>query len=34
MIGTWNAAGRTPLEDLELDEWLDTQEPADMYVLG
>ncbi|XP_074581831.1 type I inositol polyphosphate 5-phosphatase 2 isoform X2 [Curcuma longa] len=34
MIGTWNVAGRIPLEDLELDEWLDTQEPADMYVLG
>ncbi|XP_042417913.1 type I inositol polyphosphate 5-phosphatase 2-like isoform X1 [Zingiber officinale] len=34
MIGTWNVAGRTPLEDLQLDEWLDTQEPADLYVLG
>ncbi|WOK92743.1 type I inositol polyphosphate 5-phosphatase 2-like [Canna indica] len=33
-IGTWNVAGRIPLEDLDLDEWLDTKEPADMYVLG
>ncbi|KAJ8492891.1 hypothetical protein OPV22_014612 [Ensete ventricosum] len=34
MIGTWNVAGRLPLQDLELDEWLDTDQPADMYVLG
>ncbi|CAD5168647.1 unnamed protein product [Musa acuminata subsp. malaccensis] len=34
MVGTWNVAGRFPVEDLELDEWLDTKEPADMYVLG
>ncbi|XP_008788687.2 type I inositol polyphosphate 5-phosphatase 2 isoform X2 [Phoenix dactylifera] len=34
MIGTWNVAGRVPIEDLELDEWLCTKEPADMYILG
>ncbi|RZS28973.1 hypothetical protein BHM03_00062629, partial [Ensete ventricosum] len=34
MVGTWNVAGRFPEEDLELDEWLNTKEPADMYVLG
>ncbi|CAL9750622.1 unnamed protein product [Musa acuminata subsp. burmannicoides] len=34
MIGTWNVAGRLPLQDLELEEWLDTDQPADMYVLG
>uniref|UniRef100_A0A0A9FR03 Inositol polyphosphate-related phosphatase domain-containing protein n=1 Tax=Arundo donax TaxID=35708 RepID=A0A0A9FR03_ARUDO len=34
MIGTWNVAGRRPSEDLDLDQWLCTQEPADMYVLG
>ncbi|KAJ6817358.1 type I inositol polyphosphate 5-phosphatase 2 isoform X1 [Iris pallida] len=34
MIGTWNVAGREPPEDLELDGWLCTREPADMYVLG
>ena len=33
-VGTWNVAGRTPLEDLEIDEWLRMTEPADMYVLG
>ncbi|KAJ6805861.1 type I inositol polyphosphate 5-phosphatase 2 isoform X1 [Iris pallida] len=33
-IGTWNVAGREPLEDLELDDWLCTREQADMYVLG
>ncbi|CAL9115474.1 unnamed protein product [Musa textilis] len=34
MIGTWNVAGRLPLQDLELDGWLDSDQPADMYVLG
>ncbi|KAL6600479.1 hypothetical protein ACP70R_045279 [Stipagrostis hirtigluma subsp. patula] len=34
MIGTWNVAGRTPSEDIDLDQWLCTQEPADIYVLG
>lgn len=33
-IGTWNVAGRTPDEDLEIDEWLCMNEPADMYILG
>ncbi|KAL3497702.1 hypothetical protein ACH5RR_040434 [Cinchona calisaya] len=33
-IGTWNVAGRLPNEDLEIDEWLSVQEPADMYILG
>ncbi|XP_020114521.1 type I inositol polyphosphate 5-phosphatase 2 [Ananas comosus] len=34
MIGTWNVAGRVPFEDLELDEWLCSNEPVDMYILG
>ncbi|KAL6600487.1 hypothetical protein ACP70R_045287 [Stipagrostis hirtigluma subsp. patula] len=34
MIGTWNVAGRTSSEDIDLDQWLCTQEPADIYVLG
>jgi hypothetical protein len=34
MIGTWNVAGRVPSDDLDLDQWLCTQEPADLYVLG
>ncbi|KAK3016774.1 hypothetical protein RJ639_006447, partial [Escallonia herrerae] len=33
-IGTWNVAGRLPDEDLEIDEWLSTEEPADVYILG
>ncbi|CAA2976306.1 type I inositol polyphosphate 5-phosphatase 2-like isoform X1 [Olea europaea subsp. europaea] len=34
MIGTWNVAGRLPFDDLEIDEWLYMQEPADVYILG
>ncbi|XP_057992192.1 type I inositol polyphosphate 5-phosphatase 2 isoform X2 [Hevea brasiliensis] len=33
-IGTWNVAGRLPYEDLEIDDWLCTEEPADMYIIG
>jgi hypothetical protein len=33
-IGTWNVAGRGPDEDLEIDDWLRTEEPADIYILG
>ncbi|XP_051129697.1 type I inositol polyphosphate 5-phosphatase 2 isoform X2 [Andrographis paniculata] len=33
-ICTWNVAGRPPMDNLEIDEWLSTQEPADMYILG
>lgn len=33
-IGTWNVAGRLPNEDLEIEEWLCMQEPADIYILG
>ncbi|KAL3619404.1 hypothetical protein CASFOL_036974 [Castilleja foliolosa] len=33
-IGTWNVAGRLPDDNLEIDEWLCMQEPADMYILG
>ncbi|KAF5200332.1 Type i inositol polyphosphate 5-phosphatase [Thalictrum thalictroides] len=34
MIGSWNVAGRLPNEDLEIDDWLCLNEPADMYILG
>lgn len=34
MIGTWNVAGQVPPEELELDEWLCTRKPADMYIIG
>ncbi|CAA0838099.1 Type I inositol 1-4-5-trisphosphate 5-phosphatase 2 [Striga hermonthica] len=33
-IGTWNVAGRLPDDDLEIDEWLCLQEPADIYIIG
>ncbi|KAJ7944632.1 putative Type I inositol polyphosphate 5-phosphatase [Quillaja saponaria] len=33
-ISTWNVAGRIPNEDLEIDDWLCTEEPADIYILG
>ncbi|KAK6935024.1 hypothetical protein RJ641_035179 [Dillenia turbinata] len=33
-IGTWNVAGRAPCDDLEIDEWLCTNEPTDIYILG
>ncbi|GAV65404.1 Exo_endo_phos domain-containing protein, partial [Cephalotus follicularis] len=33
-IGTWNVAGRSPNEDLEIDDWLCTKDPADIYILG
>ncbi|KAL5975506.1 Type I inositol 1,4,5-trisphosphate 5-phosphatase [Asimina triloba] len=33
-VGTWNVAGRLPPEDLDISDWLDVEEPADIYVLG
>nr|CAD1833925.1 unnamed protein product [Ananas comosus var. bracteatus] len=33
-VGTWNVGGRLPPEDLDIREWLDMEEPADIYVLG
>ncbi|XP_040985910.1 type I inositol polyphosphate 5-phosphatase 2-like isoform X3 [Juglans microcarpa x Juglans regia] len=33
-IGTWNVAGKLPNEDLEIDDWLCTEEPADIYIIG
>ncbi|CAM6116533.1 unnamed protein product [Calypogeia fissa] len=33
-VGTWNVAGRPPPTELDLDEWLDSNEEADIYVLG
>ncbi|XP_018514822.1 type I inositol polyphosphate 5-phosphatase 1 isoform X2 [Brassica rapa] len=32
--GTWNVGGTVPPADLDIDGWLDTLEPADIYVLG
>ncbi|KAJ7970921.1 Type I inositol polyphosphate 5-phosphatase [Quillaja saponaria] len=35
-VGTWNVAGRYPVGSLavDLDEWLNLKEEADMYILG
>ncbi|KAK9094570.1 hypothetical protein Scep_026039 [Stephania cephalantha] len=33
-IGTWNVAGKPPIKDLEIDDWLILKEPADVYILG
>ncbi|MBA0646489.1 hypothetical protein Goklo_014453 [Gossypium klotzschianum] len=33
-ISTWNVAGRLPSDDLEIDDWLCTKEPADVYIIG
>ncbi|KAJ8754429.1 hypothetical protein K2173_002880 [Erythroxylum novogranatense] len=33
-VGTWNVAGRLPQEDLNIDDWLCSDEPADMYIIG
>lgn len=30
---TWNVGGLTP-DDPNLDDWLDIDEPADVYVIG
>lgn len=34
IIGTWNVAGRLPDENIDIDDWLCTEEPADMYIIG
>ncbi|KAL8509080.1 hypothetical protein ACS0TY_016323 [Phlomoides rotata] len=33
-VGTWNVGGKTPHDDLNLNEWLKTKAQADIYVLG
>lgn len=33
-VGSWNVGGKLPPEDLDIREWLDMEEPADIYVLG
>ncbi|KAK4434131.1 Type IV inositol polyphosphate 5-phosphatase 3 [Sesamum alatum] len=31
---TWNVGGRVPPDDLDLDDWLNIDDPADVYVIG
>ncbi|XP_020587894.1 type IV inositol polyphosphate 5-phosphatase 3-like isoform X2 [Phalaenopsis equestris] len=33
-VGTWNVGGKLPHDDLDMKDWLDMEEPADIYVLG
>ncbi|KAJ6685048.1 PHOSPHORIC MONOESTER HYDROLASE-RELATED [Salix purpurea] len=33
-VATWNVAGKSPPSHLNLEEWLHTSPPADIYVLG
>nr|GEY21245.1 type I inositol polyphosphate 5-phosphatase 1-like isoform X1 [Tanacetum cinerariifolium] len=33
-VNTWNLGGVVPPEDLDISEWLDTDHPADVYVIG
>ncbi|KAH1064783.1 hypothetical protein J1N35_029770 [Gossypium stocksii] len=33
-VGTWNVGGKVPSDDLDIDDWIDMNEPADIYVLG
>lgn len=35
-MGTWNVAGRSPVGSLavDVDEWLNLKDAADIYVLG
>uniref|UniRef100_A0A1D1XET1 Type I inositol 1,4,5-trisphosphate 5-phosphatase 1 n=2 Tax=Anthurium amnicola TaxID=1678845 RepID=A0A1D1XET1_9ARAE len=33
-VGTWNVGGKLPPDDLDIKEWLNMEEPADIYVLG
>ncbi|KAH9331014.1 hypothetical protein KI387_003122, partial [Taxus chinensis] len=34
LVGTWNVGGKLPPDDLDIEEWLSTKDPADVYVLG
>ncbi|KAK4349086.1 hypothetical protein RND71_031841 [Anisodus tanguticus] len=33
-VGTWNVGGKSPHEELNLGDWLNSTAPADVYVLG
>ncbi|GAA0171982.1 hypothetical protein Leryth_005792 [Lithospermum erythrorhizon] len=33
-VSTWNVGGRSPSTNLNLDDWLHSSPPADIYVLG
>ncbi|GAV72292.1 Exo_endo_phos domain-containing protein [Cephalotus follicularis] len=33
-VGTWNVGGILPTDDLDIESWMDINQPADIYVLG
>lgn len=33
-VATWNVGGRSPPQNMNLDDWLHASPPADIYVLG
>ncbi|KAI3807597.1 hypothetical protein L1987_23527 [Smallanthus sonchifolius] len=33
-VNTWNVGGKLPPEDLDIADWLDVDNPADIYVIG
>ncbi|CAA6660862.1 unnamed protein product [Spirodela intermedia] len=33
-VGTWNVGGKLPPDDIDINEWLNKEDPADVYVLG
>ncbi|XWS15312.1 hypothetical protein CRYUN_Cryun35bG0085000 [Craigia yunnanensis] len=33
-VGTWNFGGKVLPDDLDIDDWININEPADIYVLG
>ncbi|KAG8069425.1 hypothetical protein GUJ93_ZPchr0005g15644 [Zizania palustris] len=33
-VGTWNVGGKFPPSNLDIQEWLDNEEKADIYVIG
>jgi hypothetical protein len=33
-VSTWNVGGKSPNRNLNIDDWLHSSPPADIYVLG
>ncbi|CAH2078709.1 unnamed protein product [Thlaspi arvense] len=33
-VATWNVAGKRPSDDLDIDDWLSTENPSDIYIIG
>ncbi|KAI3757459.1 hypothetical protein L6452_04996 [Arctium lappa] len=33
-VNTWNVGGKLPPEDLDVEDWLNVDNPADIYVIG